>query len=157
MELTEKDLHCLARILQGCEYADGTCFNAVSSACISSSAMNWRKRAGHVCETAYTCLRGVIGVEILEEKVCDCALQHIKAFQEQGVKGVTADFGEPCQNCIHREVCEFDWFSILSQIRSHSNVKISRVVQEPNLQLDSIQCGISQDTDTHNRMDKKSL
>lgn len=96
-------------------------------------------------------------MEIFEKKACDCALQHIKAFQEQAAEGAVADFGEPCQNCIHREACKFNWFSILSPIRSHSNVKISMAVQEPNLQLDSTPRGIPQDTDTHRRMGKKSL
>lgn len=106
---------------------------------------------------AYGCVEGrAIEKEIFNKKECDCALQHIKAFQEQAVKGVKADFGEPCQNCIHRETCKFDWFSILSPIRSHSNVKISMAVQEPNLQLDSIPRGISQGTGTHHRMDKKT-
>lgn len=88
---------------------------------------------------------------------CDCALQHIKVFREQAVKGAIADFGEPCQKCVHREICKFDWFSILSPIRDHSNVKISMVVQEPNLQLDKIPCGISQDMDIRYHMNKKNL
>jgi len=41
--------------------------------------------------------------KILDKKANDCALQHIKTFRDQAAKGVIADFGEPCQDCIHRE------------------------------------------------------
>ena len=96
-------------------------------------------------------------METAARKANDCALQHIKAFQEQALKGTIADFGEPCQNCIYREGCKFDWFSIMSPLRKRSNVKISMVVQEPNLQPDNIPCEIVKDKDTRCRMDKKNL
>ena len=42
--------------------------------------------------------------KILDKKANDCALQHIKTFRDQAAKGVIADFGEPCQDCIHRRM-----------------------------------------------------
>ncbi len=61
----------------------------------------------------------------------DCALQHIKVFREQALKGVIADFGEPCKDCIYRDKCKFEWFSVLSPLCEHSNIKIRMDVQEP--------------------------
>ena len=89
------------------------------------------------------------------ERANDCALQHIKTFREQALKGTIADFGEPCQNCIHRDICKFDWFYILLPLRSRSNVKINVVVPASSQQLDNTQCETARDMDTHSRMDKK--
>jgi len=96
-------------------------------------------------------------VETADKQANDCALQHIQTFREQALKGAIADFGEPCQNCIHREACKFDWFSILSPLRNCSNVKISMAVQEPNLRPDNIPCEIVKDRDIRCHMDKRNL
>ncbi len=61
------------------------------------------------------------------KKANDCALQHIKFFREQALKEAMADFGEPCQTCIHRQTCNFDWLSILTPLRNESDVKIKVV------------------------------
>lgn len=61
------------------------------------------------------------------KKASDCALQHIKIFREQALKEATADFGEPCQACIHRQTCDFNWFSILTPLRNQADVKIKVV------------------------------
>lgn len=81
-------------------------------------------------------------------KANDCALQHIKVFREQVLKGAVADFGEPCQKCIYSDTCKFDWFSVLSPLRKCSNVKISMVVQELSPQQGNIHSGIVKDKDT---------
>lgn len=57
-------------------------------------------------------------------KANDCALQHIETFREQALAGAVADFGEPCQRCIHRHSCDLDWLSTLLPLLSHADVKI---------------------------------
>lgn len=61
------------------------------------------------------------------KKANDCALQHIKVFREQAIRKDTADFGEPCQNCIHVKNCNLNWLSVLSPLIEHSCVEISVV------------------------------
>ncbi len=106
-------------------------------------------------QTKNNTVRKVKETKILDKKANDCALQHIKTFRDQAAKGVIADFGEPCQDCIHREECEFDWFSILSPIRKYSDIKISMVALEQNPQPDNILNEIVKDKDIHLDKDKK--
>lgn len=58
------------------------------------------------------------------KKANNCALQHIQTFLDQACEGVIADFGEPCENCIHSRDCNFDWFSILHPLRNHTDIKL---------------------------------
>lgn len=89
-------------------------------------------------------------------KANDCAMQHIKSFREQAIGASEADFGEPCQNCIHAENCDFNWLSILSPLMNQSDVKINMVVQEPIPQRDILQNGIAKDRDIQHRGGNKN-
>lgn len=80
-------------------------------------------------------------------KTNDCALQHIKVFREQAINKKQADFGEPCQKCIHAGECDFEWLSILSPLLNQSNINISMVDQGLNPQRDKSQSEIVMDTD----------
>lgn len=86
----------------------------------------------------------------------DCALQHIKVFRAQALKGEAADFGEPCQTCIYAKDCNFEWLSILSPLLNQSEVKINMAVQEPSLLQDKDQSGIERGTDIQRHTGKKS-
>lgn len=72
------------------------------------------------------------------------------------MKDMVADFGEPCEKCIHASECKFNWFSILYPLRKHSKVKISMVVQEQNQPPDSIPYEIEKGRDIHCHTDKKN-
>lgn len=96
-------------------------------------------------------------LDIVDERTIDCALQHIKTFREQALREEIADFGEPCQNCIHRKSCKFDWFSILSPLRCRSSVKINTAVPEQSPQQDNNQSVTVDDKDTLEDTDTKSL
>lgn len=89
-------------------------------------------------------------------KTEECALQHIKVFREQSSRNETADFGEPCQKCIHTSECNFDWFSILSPLAHQSRIEISMAVREPILPQGTALTGIVTDTDIQSHEDKKN-
>lgn len=60
-------------------------------------------------------------------KAEDCALQHIKTFHKQALKGEQADYGEPCIDCPHAGTCQLDWSSIMMPLMEKSRIKISLV------------------------------
>lgn len=63
MELTEKDLHCLARILQDCEYADGDMFQCCQF-CLHQQQCNELAKKGrtYYTETVRKKLQDITGV-----------------------------------------------------------------------------------------------
>lgn len=83
----------------------------------------------------------------MEKKSLDCVLQHLKTFREQAQKEEVADFGEPCQACIHAGSCNYNWFSNIYPLLNQSNVKISMAAQELIQQQDKILSEIEQDMD----------
>lgn len=76
MELTEKDLYCLARILQGCEYADGDMFHCCQF-CLYQQQCNELAKKGrtYYTETVRKKLQDITGVYLgmdacnIEEKL----------------------------------------------------------------------------------------
>lgn len=66
----------------------------------------------------------------MEQKIIDCAVQHIKTFHDQATDEVIADFGEPCQTCPHVRDCNYDWLSVIEPMLSKSAVKISMLIQD---------------------------
>lgn len=63
----------------------------------------------------------------MDKKSIDCMTQHIKIFHAQSLKEQVADFVEPCQMCLHKECCNFDWISIMKPLLDKSCVEISMV------------------------------
>lgn len=66
-------------------------------------------------------------VDFKVKKAEDCAMQHIKAFHEQALRGEAADYGEPCMNCPYANKCDYDWNSIMLPLMERSQIKISLV------------------------------
>lgn len=66
-------------------------------------------------------------VDCKVKKAEDCAMQHIKAFHEQALRGKAADYGEPCMNCPYTNECDYDWNSIMLPLMERSQIKISMV------------------------------
>ncbi len=66
----------------------------------------------------------VTETDYMEKKAVDCAVQHIKTFHSQALRGVQADFGEPCIYCPHVETCQYDWLSVMKPLMERSEIKI---------------------------------
>ena len=85
----------------------------------------------------------------MDKKAIDCMVQHVKTFHEQAVDEVVADFGEPCQTCIHIRNCNYDWLSVMKPLVSQSTVRISMLIQEPADKQDSGDTHLAPDKDIH--------
>lgn len=66
----------------------------------------------------------------MDRKSVDCAVQHIKTFHSQALDEVIADFGEPCQTCIHVGTCNHNWLSVMEPMIDQSGIAISMVRPE---------------------------
>lgn len=69
-------------------------------------------------------------VDTKPQRAIDCMAQHIKTFREQSLKGIKADFGEPCAECPHSCQCSYQWLDIMEPILDNSNIKISMIFPE---------------------------
>lgn len=61
----------------------------------------------------------------LEKIALDCMVQHLRTFYEQSVRGIIADFSEPCSKCSFNDSCNFDWINKMKPLLIQSDVKIS--------------------------------
>ncbi len=53
-----------------------------------------------------------------------CAAQHIKTFHKQCAKKETADWGEPCADCMNIATCNLDWLTKLRPLFKESGVPL---------------------------------
>lgn len=65
-----------------------------------------------------------IEIDHMEKKAMDCAMQHIKIFYNQALRGAQADYREPCISCPHAGACQYDWLSIMKPLIERSEIKI---------------------------------
>lgn len=85
----------------------------------------------------------------MDKKAIDCMVQHIKTFHDQAVDEVVADFGEPCQTCLHIEKCSHNWLSVMEPLLGQSAIRISMVHPEHSNKPDNDGTHPGQDKDTH--------
>ena len=64
------------------------------------------------------------------EMAATCVAQHIITFRNQAVREAKADFGEPCEKCVMKDECDYDWFSKIASVTEESKVKINMVLPE---------------------------
>ena len=81
-----------------------------------------------------SCLRGVEMKKSREQEnriALDCMTQHIKAFHDQAMEDLPANFAQPCISCKYSGTCNHDWVQIMHPIIKDSEVRINMELPEP--------------------------
>lgn len=81
-----------------------------------------------------SCLRGVEMKKSREQEIriaLDCMIQHIKAFHDQSMEDLPANFAQPCISCKYSGTCNHDWVQIMHPIIKDSEVRINMELPEP--------------------------
>lgn len=132
--ITEKNIRALDEIVEvlvkeGFSIYDAEEILAEASESINKDSLvqkvNYQERHKDVLEYVKGEGRKEKKVVILRTESLDCLTQHMQAFFNQAGEHREADFGEPCENCIYAESCDFGWEEKMRPLFRQSNVGFS--------------------------------